>query len=339
MPAVMRVDPGARLTWLQAMRFGAALLVVLHHSISMFHPLPFNFGNVGILLFFTISGYVITGLLQSDPRKYLSHRLLRIYPAYIGSILLAALVLGAMQVVPLADMTFDRSMSLLPVGGPISVWSRVPYWTLLYEIVFYAVVFVFICIGPRFFNLFLVGWAALIVARNLFFPGYQPMSAQLPIILTSHLSICFITGAALARLHRGAMNWPAVLSLAAVLAAATRIGNDSIYLGVLFAGLIHVSVLLERRIAAPRALTWLGDRSYGLYLLHNPAIALLLALPIGGLPLWALLTVLAAGSLLAGLAYGHLEFSFYVWGKRKLDGRWAKPALAQPAAEATSSRV
>jgi exopolysaccharide production protein ExoZ len=313
-----------RLTWLQAMRFAAALLVVLHHAISLFKPLPFNFGLYGVLLFFTISGYVITGLLTIDPLKYVSHRTLRIYPAYLGSMVLAALVLGVTHVVPLADMTLARSMTLLPLGGPLSEWSRVPYWTLLYEIVFYAVVFVFICIGPRFFNLFLVFWAAIIVARNLVFHDYQPMSADLLTIFTSHLNICFITGAALARMHHARTTWPAALIVVIAFAPENWVGKESAYLGVLFAALIHVSVLAERYVEAPKPLIWLGDRSYGLYLAHNPGFAFLLTFPFALLPLWAALTALTIGSLLIGVAYGHLEFTFYGWGKRKLDAALAR---------------
>lgn len=324
-----------RLTWLQAMRFAAALLVVLHHTISLFRPLPFDFGLYGVLLFFTISGYVITGLLHIDPLKYLSHRILRIYPPYIGSMVLAALVLGAVHVVPLTDMTVDRSLTLLPLGGPISAWSRVPYWTLLYEIVFYAVVFLFVCVGSRFFNLFLVFWAALIVARNLLFPGYQPMSAEPLTIFTSHLSICFIAGAALATMHRTGATWPAALILVVVIAPQNWVGKESAYLGVLFAAFIHICVLMERHAEAPRLLTWLGDRSYGLYLAHNPGLAFLLTFPFALLPLREALILLAVGSLLIGLAYGHLEFTFYGWGKRKLDGVLARrysPARASDVA-------
>jgi exopolysaccharide production protein ExoZ len=333
--------PIGRLTWLQAMRFAAALLVVLHHSMALFMQLPFNMGLYGVLLFFTISGYVITGLLNTDPRKYLAHRFLRIYPAFFGSVVLAALLLGAMHVVPIAEMRHLKwSMTLLPVGGPLSLWTRIPYWTLLYEIVFYAVVFVFICVGSRFFNLFLVLWAVLIVARNIALPGYQPMSAHLITILTSHLTMCFIMGAALARLHHTGASWPGALVLVAAFTPEIWVGKDVACLGVLFTALIHATILLERHMAAPKALTWLGDRSYGTYLMHNPGLTFALAFPIGNFPIWAVIVIISAAGLLIGIAYGHIEFSFYLWAKRKFDRRWADRQRVQPTVEAASpSRV
>jgi exopolysaccharide production protein ExoZ len=327
-----------RLTWLQAMRFAAALLVVLHHAISLFRPLPFNFGLYGVLLFFTISGYVMAGLLHSDPLKYVSHRTLRIYPAYLGSMVLAALVLGVTHVVPLADMTLARSMTLLPLGGPLSVWSRVPYWTLLYEIVFYGVIFMFVLIGPRFFNVFLVLWAALIVARNFVSPVTmaQWQTANPWTIFTSHLSICFVMGSALARLHRTGTTWPAALILVAAFAPENWSGEESACLGVLFVSLIHASILLEKYFKAPKMLTWLGDRSYGIYLAHNPGLAFLLTFPIGEFPIFVFLSILSIGSLLIGIAYGRVEFAFYTWATRRLDGVMTNLLRIRPTVEAIS---
>jgi exopolysaccharide production protein ExoZ len=330
-----------RLTWIQAMRFVAALLVVMHHTTSLFWLLSFDMGHYGVLLFFTISGYVITGLLHTDYRKYIAHRILRIYPAYVGSFVIAALILGAFQVVPFKEMHHLKwSMSLLPLGGEISQWSRVPYWTLLYEIVFYAVIYLFIVVGPKYFNLFLVLWAALIVARNLVAPvtEYQFQTANLWTIFTSHLSLCFVIGAALERLHRTGATWPLATILVAAFLPETGYARETAGFGVLFAALIHMSVLLEQHIKAPTALIWLGDRSYGLYLLHNPGIAFLLVIPIFGImPLWANVTLLTIGSALIGIAYGHLEFSFYVWSRRKVDDRLKRRFLATSAAKARMS--
>jgi peptidoglycan/LPS O-acetylase OafA/YrhL len=338
-----------RLTWLQALRFIAALLVLLQHSLSIFIPMSFDIGLSGVLLFFTISGYVVTGLLESDPVRYAVHRFLRIYPAYVVSIILAAIVLGTMHVVPFSQMDFPRSMTLLPLWGPLSVWSRVPYWTLLYEMVFYGVIFVFVCIGPRFFNLFLVLWAGLIVLRNFEAPisMMQWQNTSPWVIFTSHLSMCFIIGAALQRLHRTGATWPAALVLVAAFAPEAWFGKESACLGVLFAATIHLSVLLEKHVKAPKALTWLGDRSYGLYLAHNPGLAFMLTFPINLLPKWLFLTVLSAGGFVIGVAYGHVEFSFYKWVTRGIDHilrQWApvRPAdpMATPTAEAGApSRV
>jgi peptidoglycan/LPS O-acetylase OafA/YrhL len=61
----------------------AILLVIFYHAF----PRYFSVGYVGVDIFFVISGYLITGILQSDPSQSLLHfyqrRVRRIFPALI----------------------------------------------------------------------------------------------------------------------------------------------------------------------------------------------------------------------------------------------------------------
>ena len=72
----------------------AALFVLLFHA-SVFSGRHFGefgwatafdgrFGLVGVAVFFTISGLLMSDLIQrSDPWRFLAHRIVRIYPLYL----------------------------------------------------------------------------------------------------------------------------------------------------------------------------------------------------------------------------------------------------------------
>jgi peptidoglycan/LPS O-acetylase OafA/YrhL len=93
------------------LRLGAALAVILHHSAPLAgHPVrrvfSTDFGELGVAVFFVISGYLVTASWRRAPelRAFLAKRVLRIEPALVVSLLVTALVLGAFATtLPLAD--------------------------------------------------------------------------------------------------------------------------------------------------------------------------------------------------------------------------------------------
>ena len=99
--ALQERTKGPRLLQLDALRGLAAVAVVLHHLRSAFEPgpakwylLPFFGGESAVVLFFVLSGYVLslpywTG--KSGPYlPYLVRRLCRVYLPFAGALLLAA---------------------------------------------------------------------------------------------------------------------------------------------------------------------------------------------------------------------------------------------------------
>ena len=127
----------ARYPELDALRGGAALLVVLHHLASTYrniaHPegLP-DFiarglaygGHPAVLLFFVLSGFVLQlNYAQSAPGhygQYVFRRFMRIFPAMLASLVLAAILLR-----PEAGDTYGPWLSGIVSGdhGPAS-WLR-----------------------------------------------------------------------------------------------------------------------------------------------------------------------------------------------------------------------
>jgi peptidoglycan/LPS O-acetylase OafA/YrhL len=131
-----------RLGWLDALRGYAAVAVVGFHfspsvlgldrHMAIFRH--FDLGKYGVLLFFLVSGYVIPMSLErhGSLRRFWLGRLFRIYPAYLATIGVAAL-LGAWHGSVLAHATM--LLDMLGERGSVRV-----FWTLSYEMIFYLVV-------------------------------------------------------------------------------------------------------------------------------------------------------------------------------------------------------
>lgn len=99
------------------LRLAAALFVVLAHSFDLLRiPEPFpnlrgmSWGFVGILIFFSISGFLVARSWTSNPRllPFVVKRALRLMPALIVALLAAAFVLGPLVTTePLRAYLYD----------------------------------------------------------------------------------------------------------------------------------------------------------------------------------------------------------------------------------------
>jgi peptidoglycan/LPS O-acetylase OafA/YrhL len=143
------------MSWLDALRGLAALVVVFEHSLDVLLPEVrrsaspwFDFGRYGVFVFFLVSGYVVPFSLEKrgSVRQFWAGRFFRLYPAWFVSAVLA-LLLGAAGlsyglpggvaerpwVSGLAHLTMLQD--LLGVPNIVNV-----FWTLSYEMVFYLLV-------------------------------------------------------------------------------------------------------------------------------------------------------------------------------------------------------
>jgi peptidoglycan/LPS O-acetylase OafA/YrhL len=125
------------------LRHLAALLVIYGHSYSLSTHAPetvdwiarlmpgFYAGNFAVYVFFAISGYLVTvGLLRKPGFwRYVRHRFLRVYPAYLVCLLLTACVLGPMFTsLTIANYFHDRQtwQYLLTNLSPIKLAWELP---------------------------------------------------------------------------------------------------------------------------------------------------------------------------------------------------------------------
>jgi len=130
----------SRVPSIDALRGIAVLLVVVHHFVST-PPLLVvaDFGRVGVLLFFLLSGYCISISLAAPGNRsvfsFLIRRVFRLYPLYWLSIAAAAVFMGQ----SVAPLDYLANITMLQTA------FRVPdvlgvYWTLFIELVFYVFV-------------------------------------------------------------------------------------------------------------------------------------------------------------------------------------------------------
>jgi peptidoglycan/LPS O-acetylase OafA/YrhL len=295
------------------------LLVVTAHipAVPLFSYLQ---GWTAVWVFFAISGYLVTMLLIREERKtggiafgaFLIRRFFRIVPAYAAAILIYGVALFLLP--PLGDeyaQFMERLpyyLTLMPEYAHTDVFTIfVHTWIIGIEVTFYpffpAVVFLLVKNDRWRFGITAVT-TVLLTAQGSF---------------TAHAYCAILSGVMLAQL----LEWPRAY---AVIATLTRV-PAAVPLGfvvALFVMLRYVEVLpavaavstyltayvmlqegVTRRVLTWRPLVYLGQRSYGAYLLHVLAIhigymAFGSTTPVGGLltAAFALVVTIPAAELM-----------------------------------------
>jgi peptidoglycan/LPS O-acetylase OafA/YrhL len=106
-------------------------------------------GGAGVIVFFLISGYVITLVLKTeDTQTFLLKRVFRIYPLYIFAVLLESFLGNLLNQSPYPPLSI-----LVPRLLLVGDFFNTPYalsnveWTLRIEVLFYAIMAVFKALG------------------------------------------------------------------------------------------------------------------------------------------------------------------------------------------------
>jgi peptidoglycan/LPS O-acetylase OafA/YrhL len=358
-----------RLRYIDALRAIAALLVVWLHAAATFPmasaetaatggafvaiPRFIDVGHTGVVVFFLISGFVIPFSILPDRvapvGSFAIKRILRIYPAYWLSVPLAAFVVFRLWGTEFTTREVLINLTLMQdVFGVRS--AEGVYWTLLVELVFYALCVVLLVSGSLF-NMRRVAMlaAALGVAFVVIAASYWLERRFIPTsapywLLNLSVMLCgalFRSRWDAARKRDGfvdALLWTMVvcyvvlLPLAALIANGPR-NNEPLTYAIGF--LIFLAGTRVVRIET-RLTDWLGRISYSIYLFHVIVILaiewwLLRRTPEGS-P-WRTQHVgiytavgIAATLLVASVVYRLVEKPGIRLGHR-LAGRWQQRAL------------
>lgn len=354
-------DPAAgRFRGVQALRFLAALLVVITHatfyaqerltpSLTVWHV-----GEVGVDIFFVISGFVMVvssrGLLgEPDGWKFFAvRRIVRIVPIYwLATTVKLLTLLLASGVVLHAQLGWNVPLSYLflpstNIDGDVQPLLSVG-WTLTYEMFFYFLFTLALLLRRdplRFCGTALTALAVVGVFRTDDWPAAT--------VYFHPRVLYFLAGMVIARFAMDRARRPAAVWLSYVVAlfVAVQVGprlahaepvaawND-VMRPVAAIALVLVVVLAEPFLVdrLPRSLTFMGDASYSLYLFHpliGPAAPAALAI-LGwhSAPLSVLGTV-GVAVVVAALVYRFVERPIT---RRLLNTLpYVRPPVASPAA-------
>jgi len=325
---------GERYYLIQCLRFFAASFVVVYHSViyvatyggQLPRDAAYYFGEVsqvGILIFFAISGFVITSSVQRRTSgDFLWLRFLRIYPGYW----VAAALVVALNIVVFGNFAWNRGtifgLSLLPLGDVPRPLGGIE-WTLVYEVFFYALVAVlWTARSNRILAGFCLAWAIAITAGAVAAPSWgTSLTPSFPRLALSAYNYAFIGGVFAFYLHRrlDIVLARTLFALVPGLAIAGEFFAQTEW-RLLCVGLAATCLVVgTARVALARdakpdgLLTQWGDSSYGLYLFHNAAIALVFNALIGVRQVHWLVGILGlfAIGMGSGLLYGMVEHRLY----------------------------
>lgn len=309
---------------LDGLRGIAVLLVVACHLVDW--RWPNALGTVGVTIFFTLSGFLITSLLLQDVtttgairwRTFYARRARRLLPAAVAMVLVVATFQSAAGIA--------GAGAAIPILGYVANWSwmhshnlgLMPHtWSLAVEEQFYLVWPMALMLASRFRRSALtvagVGIAGAIALRlTLWYGGagwdrvYYGSDTRADALLV---------GCAVAILvARGWRPRPAVAAASAALAGLIALAafTSSWYGSAVLLPTVTpwvtaamiVAVLDRPAWLAGPFLGWWGRRSYGIYLWHYPAIAAVLYF--GGGQVQVLIAA-TASLLIAEASWRYLE--------------------------------
>lgn len=233
-----------------------------------------SYGWLGVEIFFVISGFVIPWSLHRaryTPRgfaRFVTRRVVRLDPPYLVSMLLVLALAAAAPLLPAGStrtpITPDAVALHLGYANAFvgDVWLNPVYWTLAIELQWYLLVGAIhplIAGGTRSRRMLTL--AVLCAAALLPSLPISPFKS----LIFPYLGF-FVMGMAAFQLRAGIVTWRGFVLAVAMgsAAAAYRIGL------VATAGGIVTVCLIAGVDGRWRALAWLGEISYSLYLVHSP---------------------------------------------------------------------
>jgi peptidoglycan/LPS O-acetylase OafA/YrhL len=305
--------PRPQIAFIHGLRGVAALLVVWAHLGSLWLAVnnetsvldrayqrlivePFrifqNGGHLGVVLFFLVSGYIITYTsLREDRTSFAVKRVLRLGPPLALALIVSWLYVQVANhygnsPIGVNDGGFLHWLSaLFLVDGYQGAFALDVTWTLVIEVLFYTLTFAFLGLTraspERSTWVLTCVWAIFTVFQSAVPPfndsGIITLPAYVAFLLVGRC--IYLWSAGLIRPIVAALNATLALvffstiteSLAPGLISARRVLPDAepfysyIYALILFLGLMAAA---PKRTVQP--FTLLGDISYSLYLLHIP---------------------------------------------------------------------
>jgi peptidoglycan/LPS O-acetylase OafA/YrhL len=304
----------------QLLRFCAASAVVFFHCFALtnrwtdepvwrvFHD--WNFGTIGVEVFFVISGFLVTKSWceRANLAAFLAARALRIYPALILAVLFTVALAGISTALPWSTFLSDPITrdffwhtasgwdlrDELPGAFATNVYPHAvngSLWTLPVELRLYLIVAMIGTVGLAAGRPIVILAAGALIAAGFLWPdsllpSLNDTSIQRIVSLFAFGSVIWIFRARI----------PISLSLAFLAGAIVLINPQALGRGLLFGPLFAYVILT---VALHPRIQWsgfnkIGDYSYGIYVYSFPVQQLLVQVN----PAWRPETLFAATMVL-----------------------------------------
>lgn len=276
----------------QGLRFVAALLVVFAHLPPYLHDrlgapvFVVPTGQIGVTVFFAISGFVAVLVTHRAPpptwQHFLRRRLIRIVPLAWAVMTIKLVMLfvapGTLERASTSPLYIVLSYAFLPGRGADGVVQ--PFytvtWTLAFELLFYVVITIALAARIDPFRFAAVVFVVLAVASAFRLPHGWPTWQ----FHADRVVLCFLVGMTIGTWALDRATRTAVFRLAAITALWLVVGTAASASALDLALLPIAAVVLAVVVATEPVLgcrigrvgETLGDASYALYLTH-PIVA------------------------------------------------------------------
>ena len=355
--------------YLDLVRFLASCLVYVYHSnqrllVTDILPLS-NYGHSSVIVFFVLSGFVISYITATKENKlssYAASRFSRVYSVVIPAVILT-LVLDSVgrQLYPeLYSYPFDKFLiritsSLLLTNEiwfvSITSFSNVPFWSICYEM-WYYVAYALFMFQPKPVGALLVVALSVVLGPKIvllapiWIAGVVLYRWQAPHRLSEPLAWLLVMGslAGIAGFHFADVTtlfanqfkdligptWHAEFTFSKFFLSDYLLG---ILVFMNFVGMRRVSFRLEPMLLkVERPIRFLAGYTFSLYLLHQPLFlfwgAVIRGDPGGYLYWWEITGMVAISVVIVG---------YFTESKRHLLKRWLEQIFEKYGAKVTRS--
>ena len=253
---------------LTSLRGFAALAVVGFHFAPLMAGIPiFNRGFLGVDLFFLLSGFILTTVYSKELnlRSFFVARAARTYPLHLFTLAVLLPCFGRAQEYSADSLVCNLTMTQVVCGGTLS-WNSVS-WSLSAEWISYLLFPILlrpVLLCPRWMaGVLILGCAGIIIEispiTHLDVYRMGALNRSLPE---------FLAGMILYRAycHKWLAHWGYFVGVVVVLVSALATHAPDILVISAFAALILASPYV--RAMEHKALSFLGDISYSLYMVH-----------------------------------------------------------------------
>lgn len=361
--------PSGRYGTLDGVRGVLAIGVLIHHSFTMFvyftqgrwnwsdSPLLNHLGQTTVAMFFMITGFLFThkaALRSMQWKRFYLSRLARLFPLY-GVVVCALFAMvfvlseGELHVpVPTLLVQFLQWLAFVCFGRPDvnglpKTWTLIAgvNWSLAYEAFFYVLAVPALYMAQRLLSerAFLASVVALlgvlVMARQVGSIGGQPLRYATHFVCGIVVAAAYREPVLLNTMRSRATRVLCILALAMLLSQIDGSGSVAL-LATLFLFAALVGGLSVFGLLRSKPALWLGDISYGIYLLHGMVLWITMnflhthgALEVMGLAAWAALVAIAGALvvILASVSYVWMERPVMLLASEAVGGHRAPAPL------------